>query len=408
MTPKRDTHEPRRRDPYARRAGTLTWILRALVLITAVVTLIGAGYLLYTRWQTAVDASGINTADASPALNPAQRFFLTRYLSERGADLRRPAGTGAEPVSFTIAPGSTAVGVADNLAAAGLVRDTELFLNYLIYYGLDSQLVAGTFIVDPRWTLPEMAGALTQGLGREITLNFLPGMRIEEMADYLTITSPGSINADEFLAIARRSVPFDTAAYPFLTALPAGATLEGFLFPGEYAVTVDTTAVDLVQQMLQRFDAQVTPAMRQAFGAQGLSLFDAVTLASIVGREGILVAERPTIAGVFLNRLRDGMPLQADPTVQYAIGFYPPGNTWWKAPLDPADVSIDHPFNTYLIPALPPGPIASPSLSSLTAVAEPEATGYYFFVMDCATATPGSHRFATTYEEHVANVQLCR
>ncbi len=403
---------PRRQDPYAKTPSTTTWLLRLTLFGIVLVALFSAGYLAYSRWQTAVDNSGITLADANPSLNPAQRFFLARTLVDRTEQLRRPAGTALEPISFTIPAGSSAETVATDLQAANLLADTELFLNYLLYYGLDSKLVAGTFTVDPQWTIPELAGALTQGLGREITLNFLPGMRLEEMANYLDVTSPGSIDAQEFLALAQRQLPLDVSQYAFLSSISAETSLEGYLFPGSYAISVDATAADLIHQMLTRFDEQVTPAMRQSFGAQGLSLRDAVTLAAIVGREGVLVEERPTIASVFLNRLRDGMPLQADPTVQYAVGYDEASGTWWKSPLDPADVSIDHPYNTYQIPGLPPGPIASPSLSSLEAVANPEQTNYYFFVVDCVADsvgdTLGRHRFAVTYDEHVANVNLCR
>ena len=120
----------------------------------------------------------------------------------------------------------------------------------------------------------------------------------------------------------------------------------------------------------------------------------------------MLVEEKPLMAAVFLNRLAAGMPLQADPTVQYALGFV--DGTWWKAPLSAADLQVNSPYNTYLVPTLPPGPISNPSLASLLAVANPADVDYLFFVLDCAAATPGAHAFSVTYEEHLANVTRCQ
>jgi UPF0755 protein len=164
----------------------------------------------------------------------------------------------------------------------------------------------------------------------------------------------------------------------------------------------------LIEKMLQNFNSQVMPAMRQAYGAQGLSLADAVTLASIVERETPEDEERPLIASVYINRIREGMPLQADPTVQYALGFQTANQNWWKAPLYLSDLELEHPYNTYKISGLPPGPIANPGLASLLAVAEPAESDYLFFVLDCESNPPGRHTFSRTFEEHLANVERCR
>jgi UPF0755 protein len=160
--------------------------------------------------------------------------------------------------------------------------------------------------------------------------------------------------------------------------------------------------------MLTRFGEQATPNMRQGMATQGLSLREGVTLASIVQREAVLAEERPLIAGVFLNRLNQGQLLQADPTVQYALGRQPDG-VWWKNPLSLDDLQFDSPYNTYLYAGLPPGPIASPGLAALQSVAFPELSDYFYFVVDCEdTAVPGSHKFSVTFEEHLANVEQCR
>jgi UPF0755 protein len=148
--------------------------------------------------------------------------------------------------------------------------------------------------------------------------------------------------------------------------------------------------------------------MRQGFGVQELSLHEAVTLASIVEREAVLEEERPIIARVFINRLVQGMRLQADPTTQYALGYQASTNSWWKSGLTLADLQYQSPYNTYFVEGLPPGPIANPGLSSLQAVAEPATANYIFFVADCAPEQNGRHLFSETFAEHEAYVAQCQ
>ena len=149
------------------------------------------------------------------------------------------------------------------------------------------------------------------------------------------------------------------------------------------------------------FDAQISAELRQGFSSNNLSLFQATTLASIVQREAVVEEEMPMIASVFLNRLQAGMKLDADPTVQYAVGFNPAQNTWWTNPLSQDDLQIASPYNTYLNWGLPPGPIANPSLKALQAIAFPSQTPYYFFRSACDGS--GKHVFAETFEQHVRN-----
>lgn len=377
-----------------------------LVLLIMLLLLVGAVTAVWTtiqRWQAALANPLIAQHDVAPGLNPAQRIFLASYLAERVEQLQQPAGSSTAPILFTITPGEPANVIVNNLVTAGVVADGELLLNYLTYYGFERELVAGQFTLPPQATIPQLVQTLTQAGTQDIELSFLPGWRLEEMANYLAVISPAQIDSQEFLALARRERPFDLTPYPFLANLPPDSSLEGYLFPSQYPIPVTTTAAELVALMLARFDGEVTPALRQGFGAQGLTLHEAVTLASIVEREGVVAEERPLIASVFHNRLRAAMPLQADPTVQYALGSAT--GEWWKSPLDVADLSFDSPYNTYQIPALPPGPINSPSLSSLQAVAEPSQSSYLFFVANCDGQN--RHLFGVTYEEHQANVARC-
>jgi UPF0755 protein len=371
---------------------------------------IGVGLVVLAGLGTAVTLILLraNPNLRQSGINVAEQIYLQTYLDARAEQLAQPAGDGNLPVSFSVAPGETADTIAANLAAAGLLNNTELFGRYVRYHGLDSGLEAGDFLLSPQMTIPELADALTEGTLREIDLRFLEGWRLEEMANYLATVNAAQIDADTFLAITQRQAAFDLSAYDFLASLPPQATLEGFLFPDTYRVPPDADAAYLVDKMLQNFGDRVTPAMRQAYGFYGLSVREAVTLASIVEREAVVAAERPLMAGVFLNRLAQEMKLEADPTVQYALGYDTNSGKWWKNPLTLDDLAFDSPYNTYVAPGLPPGSIANPGLASLQAVAEPTQTEFIFFVVDCTAATPGSHVFSVTYEEHLANVQRCR
>ena len=160
------------------------------------------------------------------------------------------------------------------------------------------------------------------------------------------------------------------------------------------------TANDVVRLMVDNLEARLDPRLLAGFQASGLTPFQAVTLASIVEREAALPSERPLIASVFLNRLALEIPLQADPTVQFALGRQPDGG-WWKASLTEVDLSISSRYNTYVYSGLPPGPIANPGLDSLRSVADPAETPYLFFRTDCEGS--GGHVFATTFEEHLQN-----
>src|SRR5574341_617250 len=140
----------------------------------------------------------------------------------------------------------------------------------------------------------------------------------------------------------------------------------------------------------------------KVFSSAKLTMFEVVTLASIVEREAAVPSERPVIASVYLNRLKKKLLLQADPTVQYAMGYQAASKQWWKTPITLEEYQhVDSPYNTYLHPGLPPGPICNPSLASSTAVLEPAQTEYLYFV----GKGDGSHVFAKTYEEHQQNLQ---
>lgn len=335
---------------------------------------------------------------------------LETYIQMHAEELAQPAGNDDTPVTFVIEPGQTAVDVAARLEEAGLVSDGELFRRYLQYQGLDAGLEAGTYTLRQTMTIPEVVQALRRAQRPEQTLIIREGLRLEEVA--AQVAAQTNVAEADFLALVTtgwRST--DLVNYDFLAALPAEATLEGFLFPDTYRLPEQATAYDIVSRMVSTFDERVTPATRQAAAEQGLNVYQLVTLASIVEREAVLAAERPLIASVYLNRLRAGWLLAADPTVQYGLGYDEATGTWWRRLyFDTLGITslaeIDHPYNTYRYGGLPPGPICSPGQSSIEGVAYPATTDYYYFIANCH-AGDGSHLFAVTEEEHYANFASC-
>ncbi len=384
------------------------WFPR-LILFTLVIFLCSlAALILFFVWEGSQLNGVIGLGSTRANLNPVERLYLRGVLAARADELNRPVGAGNEPVLFKIEVGQSGDVIANNLVAAGMLNDTELFTNYLKYYGLDSQLAAGTFELNPGSTIPMLANTLIQVVPQSIELRFLEGWRIEEMVDYLEAVQPADIDPKEFQRIALQNATDFVGDHDFLSSLPPSASLEGFLFPDTYAIPIDADASYLVDLMLNNFDNRVTPSMRQSYGVQGLSVFEAITLASVVQREAVISEEQPTMVSVFTNRLNAGMPLQADPTVQFALGYQPDQGTWWKSPLSLSDLEIDSSYNTYLYFGLPPGPINNPGLSALEAVAFPDVTDYLFFVAGCDDDTPGSHVFSLSFEEHLAHVERCR
>ncbi|MCD6291076.1 MAG: endolytic transglycosylase MltG, partial [Anaerolineae bacterium] len=314
----------------------------------------------------------------------------------------RPASNARVKVLFTIEPGETAAQIAERLQQEGLITDAGLFRLYIRHQGIDSKLEAGEFELSPSMTIPEIAQALQQARAEEIVVTIPEGLRAEEIAEILE--KKKVTDGDAFLALVREGNPTNVGlpSYEFLSDRPPGASLEGYLFPDTYRFPANAQPAEVLRMFLDNFGRRVTPELRKEAVDKGLSLYKVLTIASIVERETALPEERPIIASVYLNRLAKGMYLNADPTVQYAMGYQPDTGQWWKTPVTLEEYrSVISPYNTYLNPGLPPGPICSPGLSAIEAVIRPAKTDYLYFV----AKGDGSHAFARTLKEHEANIK---
>ncbi|HQV94327.1 MAG TPA: endolytic transglycosylase MltG [Anaerolineales bacterium] len=329
----------------------------------------------------------------APWLTMFQRAQYSARLLWYDGLLTRPLNSEAGERNFQIESGQSVDSIASSLYDAGMIRDAESFRAYLIYSGLDTSIQAGEYKLSAAMSAIDIAREIQDASSTEVTFTVLAGWRMEEIAASLP-TSGLAITPDEFLTAA--TTPRDD--FDFLTSADSA---EGFFFPDTYILSRNISVNELMDELLRNFSLRLTSELTHGFEEQGLTVYQAVTLASIVEREAVQDEEKPLIASVYLNRLNIGMKLEADPTVQYALGYDFGSGTWWKNPLSLNDLQFDSPFNTYIYAGLPPAPISNPDLDSLQAVAFPAETPYYFFRAKCDGS--GYHFFAETFEEHVAN-----
>jgi UPF0755 protein len=364
----------------------------AILLVLLCAILATLAFLTVSINRQTVDLFGEPGPDVSGLQKEAYAVEMVLHAS----DLTNPVQPGAAKQDFEIRPGESAAVVAQDLARAGLITNEELFRTYLIYSGADTRLVAGKYQLSADMTPLEIAKALQNSTPGILTFGVLPGWRIEEIGASLP-TSGLNIDPNEWIQNAHNL----SLAPALQNELPASASLEGFLASGTYQFARESSAADLIAAMTARFQAEITPEMLAGYKAHGLSLYQAVTLASIIQREAVSEDEQPTMASVFYNRISSDMQFESDPTVQYALGYNTTTHTWWTNPLSAQDLQVNSPYNTYLHKGFPPGPISNPGISALKAVASPAQTSYYYFRAKCDGS--GKHVFTETYAEHVQN-----
>jgi UPF0755 protein len=327
-------------------------------------------------------------------LSTMDRMTYSMRLYLAADDLVKPVNESQKTILFKVKQGESIEDISTQLENAGLIRSAESFRLFLIYSGLDRSLQAGEFKISDKMNAMEIARTMQNYKPDEVTFNILAGWRLEEIAAVLP-TSGINISPDAFLKatkdVSSVSLPAEYADF---------TSFEGLLLPGSYSIKRNVQIYDFLTIIMSSFDQKVNEQMRAGFKHQGLSLHQAVILASVVEREAVLDAEKTQIASVFINRINSGMKLESDPTVQYAVGYDSALSSWWKNPLTSADLQVDSPYNTYLYEGLPPGPICNPGIKALNAVAFPAETPYLFFRAKCDQS--GQHDFSTTYEEHVS------
>ena len=393
-----DMKQPR----YVLRVAIFLVVVLALIIIASNVS--GHLQAQLTAEIPTSNAQFIRADEQSLSLDNLENTLIGFYLRLRQSELDRPVdeqATGRVP--FTISPGEPASLVADRLQQAGFIADVSLFRLFMRYNNIDQSLEAGDFEISPAMTMTEIAQALQKARFSEVAVTIPEGLRAEEIADLLD--KQNIMDSAAFLAAVRTSdlkLLGIEKTYSFLATRPAGASLEGYLYPDTYRLPAKAKPADLIERMLDNFAAKISADTLARAQQRGLSVHQLLTLASIVERETPRADERPMVASVYLNRVAKQMLLNADPTVQYAMGYQPATGQWWKTPVLLEEYqSVQSPYNTYLNVGLPPGPICNAGLSAIEAVANPAETDYIYFV---ATGD-GGHAFAVTAEQHAANVK---
>lgn len=372
-------------------ARRLIWALLFVVTFVAIGAVVGGG--IWYLW-TGHDRLAEQPIEIS--LGSIERIFWGMYLQFREAEVQAPVRPDDDNLrAFIVEMGEPAGTVSANLEREGLVTDGNLFKRLLVYLGIDQKIEAGEYYLRPNMTMEEIAFELQRGRSRSVTVTIPEGWRAEQIAQALE--SQELVDAQRFIEAVQRG----GQNYGFLRDRPPGtsSSLEGFLFPDTYQIPAYADVATVLDIMLGDFDTRVTPELRSAIASLGKTLYEVVTVASIVEREAVLAEERPVIASVYLNRLKKGMYLQADPTVQYAKGYDEGSGRWWAHMLQEEAATVESPYNTFLNPGLPPGPICNPGLAAIEAVVYPAQEEYLFFY----SKGDGSHAFAVTYEEHLQN-----
>ena len=289
-----------------------------------------------------------------------------------------PSGN-TEEVLFTITKGASAEKIGNNLAEAGLIRNTFALKLYLQSNGLASQIPPGQFRIPKNLSLSRRVELLMAG------------------PTILWVTIPEGYRREQIPGVFAKAFELTpTAAQAFEEEfLVASGGLEGYLYPDTYLFPPDATPQQAVSTLRNTFTKKFAPTQAE-LAEVGLTVDEAVALASIIERETRNPEERPVVAGIYFNRLKADWPLQADATLQYVLGDE---NEWWPNPTA-ADKEVNSFYNTYKYPGLPPFPIANPGLTSLEAVAKPQNTEYWYYLHD----PDGAIHFAETLEEHNANI----
>lgn len=346
-------------------------------IVPAAVAALALATIGIVAWAMSAVPSTILGSEPSDALGPAPANGVATVTIEDGAGARK---------------------IADNLEEAGVIQSARLFRVLVAFMAIENELQAGDYEFDEGMTTLGVIDRIHNGVTAPLMVTVPEGLRVEEVANLLE--EKGVLSKDDFLSAVKEAY-----SESFLTENAGGGNLQGYLFPATYGFSRSTTGRQAVQQMLDAFDEQVVTEVQPQLETTGLTLDQVITLASIVEREAVKPEERPLIASVFLNRMKVGIALQADPTVQFALANDAQSVArygYWKKDLSLADLEIDSPYNTYKNAGLPPGPIACPGLDSIRAVLRPARTNYLFFV----AKDDGSHVFAETLEEHLRNVQL--
>ncbi|WP_322904612.1 endolytic transglycosylase MltG [Paenibacillus campi] len=320
-----------------------------------------------------------------------------------GWNAMQPTAASSEPVAYTLSEGTSTAKLASDLEGKGIIRNDLAFRMYLRWNDEGKAFKAGDYEFTPGMTYEQIITKLNNAdvvVPKTMKFTIPEGYTVTQIADKLS--SLGYVNRDEFMKLVDDPSQFKQARE---WNVPTGNgilhPLEGYLFPATYDLPLDSTPADIIANMLAGTRANLATINNfdQKLKARNMTLHQLLTEASLIEREVVVPAERAEVAGVIDNRIKQGMRLQIDATVQYALGKQ-------KQRLLYSDLKIDSPYNTYLHNGLPPGPIANPGIEAIKAALEPKTSDYLYYVTKKDGS--GGHLFAKTYAEHQHNIALSK
>ena len=395
--------------------GFLKFLVFAVVLAAIVLG------TLVTVLRPLVRDAVLGWATSNPAALQVP-FIADLVREDLGSKLADPASTDTTQVAFQVADGETASTIATRLQDEGFLQDSRAFVFIATQEGLTGSLQKGSFILRRSMTPNELVTALlAPDQIHDVEIALRTGLRLEQITAKLETLTELQMNPADFYQLAKHPTPELLNSYPWLKqVLPPGASLEGFLWPATYRVLPDTTAEELIRDMLDNFHVQIGDRMTVP-ASRGLSFYQVLTLASLVEREAVHPEDRPLIAGVFTDRLNPklfpNLHLGSDPTIFYihdTLALDPANLPAWtkyvfwdalpKGYQLPADLPDDLAgYNTYTHQGLIPGPIDTPTLASIDAALNPDTSEHYLYFLAKADGS-GDIVYAKTLKEHQQNI----
>lgn len=283
---------------------------------------------------------------------------------------------------YTVQKGYGDTKIANDLQKLGIINNSYLFKFYVIASFQHSSLQAGDYNLSPKMSIYQIAKKMASGNSIKDNLVILEGWDIGDIAKYLQ--SKKICDQNEFISLSQKDY---SDKFDFLADKPKKASLEGYLFPDTYEISKDETCQDVLNMMLANFDKKLTSALRAEIAKQKKPIFDIVTMASMIEKEVRGLDDKKIVSGILWKRIAIGMPLQLDSTVNYITNGNDPSVSI-KA------TKIDSPYNTYMYPGLPKGPISNPGIDSITAAVYPKKTNYWYWLSD------GTTHFSETLDQH--------
>jgi len=301
-----------------------------------------------------------------------------------------PLAKEGKEINFVIESGDTPQKIGKSLKKAEIIKSVFWFRYYLKTKDIADKIIAGTFILSPTMSISEIANKITtlNVVNEEDKIVLIEGWNSKEIGTYLE--KKGFCTQKEWFNLVQN---YKNKDYSFLKNLSATVSLEGYLFPDTYRVYKDANCEDILIKLLDNFEKKISSEMMEEINAQGKSLFEIITMASLIEKEVRSVEDMKIVAGIFWDRIKNKQALQSCASLAYLLGEN-------KSKYSTEDTQIDSPYNTYQNRGLPPGPITNPGLNAIRAAIYPTYTNYNYFLTDPQT---GDTIWSRTFEEHKQN-----